>query len=320
MFVAPGQLNRLIRRLGMACAFALAALTIMAKTDRALSQPPVRAGNHAPGDAPSWPELKQFYDVDNNKDPVVKEEVRTATAAYSVHIVLTGPNGQQVPGGFLRPKADGVYPVILLLHGPTSSKDAMLKAYGIPLINHGFAVLALDAPFHGERANPEKDPLDTSNFGDAIHEGCREYRRAIDWLIRRKDIDGHRIGVLGYSLGAMMGAILGAVDDRVQDLVLCAGGDPIVSFAPNVPEGKRDRMYSISPSLFIGHIAPRRVLMLNSKTDTVMILTATLRLYDAAADPKSIEWYESDHILPDSHISRAVNWLTEKLNPLPVNP
>jgi hypothetical protein len=60
--------------------------------------------------------------------------------------------------------------------------------------------------------------------------------------------------------------------------------------------------------------------MLNSKTDTVMILTATLRLYDAAADPKSIEWYESDHILPDSHISRAVNWLTEKLNPLPVNP
>jgi dienelactone hydrolase len=186
------------------------------------------------------------------------------------------------------------------------------------LVNHGFAVLALDAPHHGERKVADESQTDTSIFGDTIHEGCREYRRALDWLISRKDIDSHRIGLLGYSLGAMMGAILAAVDDRIQDLALCVGGDPIVSFAPNIPEGKRDRMYSISPSLFISHVAPRRILMLNARNDQVMNQLSVERLFDAAQKPKTQEWYDSGHILPLIHINRAVGWLSDQLNPKPV--
>ena len=263
--------------------------------------------SHAPGDAPPWLKLKQSYSIDgpkDNKSPSVKEEARPSTLIDTVHIVLTGPAGELIPGGFMRPKAEGVYPVVLLLHGLTSDKDAVLKVYGIPLVNHGFAVLALDAPYHGERKNPQVTQTDTDIFGNTIHEGVREYRAAIDWLIKRKDIDSHRIGLLGYSLGAMMGAILGAVDERIQDLVLCVGGDPIVSFAPFIPEGKRDNMYAVSPSLFIGHIAPRKILMLNGKQDRVMLQTASERLFDAAHQPKTIEWYDSGHILPAQRINR----------------
>lgn len=271
----------------------------------------------APGDAPSWIKLKQSYDVDNKKDPVVKEEPRPSAVIYTVHVTLTGPSGELVPGGFMRPKAEGVYPAVLLLHGLTSDKDAMLKTYGIPLVMQGFAVLALDAPNHGERKIAEVSQTDTDVFGNTLHEGCREYRRALDWLSVRKDVDTHRIGLLGYSMGAMMGAILGGVDDRIQDLVLCVGGDPIVSFAPNIPEGKRDKMYSVCPSLFAGHIAPRRLLMLNGKTDAVMLDTASQRLFDSARSPKTLEWYDSGHMLPSKHINRAVGWLVEQLNPTP---
>ena len=279
--------------------------------------------SRAPGDAPSWARsVKQSYEIDSKpgegkKDPVVKEEPRPSTVVNTVHITLTGPTGEAVPGGFMRPKTDGVYPVILLLHGLTSDKDAVLKLYGVPLVMHGFAVLALDAPYHGERKNPDIRQTDTDVFGNTIHEGVREYRVALDWLAKRKDIDPHRIGLIGYSLGAMMGVILGAVDDRVQDLVLCVGGDPVVSFAPNIPEGKRDNMYGVSPSLFIGHIAPRRVLMLNGKKDMVMLYTASQRLFDAARQPKTQEWYDSGHILPAIHTNRCIGWLVEQLNPTP---
>jgi hypothetical protein len=273
--------------------------------------------SHAPGDAPSWLKLKQSYDVDASKEPVVKEEPMPSTLVTTVHIKLTGPAGESIPGGFMRPKADGVFPVILLLHGLTSDKDAVLKAYGIPLVMHGFAVLALDAPYHGERKNPSVSQTDMDTFGNTIHDGVREYRAAIDWLVKRKDIDPHRIGLIGYSLGAMMGAILGAVDDRVQDLVLCVGGDPIVSFAPNIPEGKRYNMYSVSPSLFIGHVAPRKIIMLNGRQDMVMAYEASQRLNDAARQPKKLEWYDGGHILPVIHINRCVMWLEQQLNPTP---
>lgn len=295
---------------------AAAALSILASVTAVRAQ--TYQNRNAPGDAPSWQELLRPYSVLNNRDPMVTEETRKASQSLSTHIVMIGPRGEKVTGGFLRPKQDGLYPVVLLLHGPFSDKEAVLKSYGIPLVANGFAVLALDAPYYGERKNSEIDPLDTTNLGDSILEGVREYRRAIDWLISRKDIDSHRIGLIGFSLGAMMGTILGAVDDRVQDVVLCGGGDPIVSFASNVPVGKRDRMYTICPSLFIGHISPRRVLMLNARLDTVMLLPATLRLFDAAAEPKTIEWYDTDHQLPYSHVNRAVSWLSQQLNPAPI--
>jgi dienelactone hydrolase len=258
-----------------------------------------------------------LYSIEGKKETVVKEEPKPSSLVNTVHVTLTGPTGESVPGGFMRPKTEGVFPVVLLLHGLTSDKDAVLKAYGIPLVMRGFAVLALDAPYHGERRKPDVSQTDTDIFGATIHEGVREYRTAIDWLAKRKDIDPNRIGLIGYSLGAMMGAILGAVDERVQDLVLCVGGDPIVSFAPNIPEGKRANMYSVSPSLFVGHISPRRILMLNGRQDMVMLDTAAQRLYDSARQPKTLEWYDSGHILPGKHINRAVLWLVDQLNPTP---
>ncbi len=297
-----------------------AALICLVATSNCFAQIDNGPDSRPPGDAPAWAILSKSYDVDNSKAAAVKENVRTSTIAYTTHFVLTGPNQEPVPGGFMRPKADGIYPVVLLLHGLSSDKDTMLKVYGVPLLNNGFAVLALDAPHHGERKKADVNQMDTANFAESVHEGCREYRRVLDWLAQRKDVDPKRIGLLGYSMGSITGAILAAVDPRIQDLVLCVGGDPIVSFAPNIPEGKRDAMYSICPSLFIGHVAPHKVLMLNGRRDSVMAEPAVDRLFGAAKQPKNIEWFDSDHVLPHQHVIRAVSWLADQLNPAPKTP
>lgn len=278
---------------------------------------PTHADNAIPGDAPPWTKLKAAYDVDSKKDLDMKEEPRKAENAFSEHLIFNGPDGEKVPGAFLRPKADGVYPVVLLLHGLTSSKDTILKAYGVELVSKGFAVVALDAPHHGERKKEDDNQIDPTNFGDAIYRGCKEYRRVLDWLETRKDVDMKHVGLLGYSMGAIMGAILGGVDERIKDFVLCVGGDPVISFVTNVPIGKRDGIYTISPSLFVSHISPRPILMLNGKQDLTMSLRATMRLYDCAKDPKTLEWYDSAHILPVASINRSARWLVEKLKPTP---
>ena len=224
---------------------------------------------------PSWATLKAGYEYDAKKPLKVKEEVRNSETAYVVHVQIEGPEGKKAPGVFMRPRADGVYPVVLLLHGLTSDKETMLKFFGEPMVAQGVAVLALDAPYHGERKDPKVNPGQPTVFPLVVEQGCLEWRRALDYLAMRKDVDSKHIGLLGYSMGSMMGSILGGVDERVKAFVLCVGGDPILPLASQIPQPLRELAYAVSPSLFIGHIAPRPILMLNGRQDTTMPAAAS---------------------------------------------
>src|SRR5579871_3972359 len=140
-------------------------------------------------DIPDWSKLRAAYDFDSKKAPEVKTERKFSGVGSALHLTYKGPSGSTVTGLFVRPKADGVYPVVLLLHGRGDQKDTMVKYIGEPLVENGLAVLALDAPYHGERKVAGKNPTDALVFAEAVHEGNRDYRAALDWLASRKDVD-----------------------------------------------------------------------------------------------------------------------------------
>jgi predicted esterase len=242
-------------------------------------------------------------------------EDRDSAVGLLQHLSFPGASSKRVSGLLLRPKAEGVYPCVLLLHGLGSNKETMIKYFGNALAMRGFAVLALDAPGHGERAVTGDRPTDPVRFGVAIREDCRDYRRALDYLVTRNDIDNHRIGLLGYSMGAMAGCILTAVDTRITASVLCVGGDTVLPLAQSAPTQAGRSLLSVAPSLFIGHIAPRPVLMLNGSEDSTVTQSATMRLYNAAHAPREIKWYPSGHILPREAGMKAIEWLREHLMP-----
>ncbi len=264
---------------------------------------------------PTWSKLQDTYAYDAKKPLHVKEEIKHSDTAYVVHVQVEGPDGKTAPGVFMRPKAEGVYPVVLLLHGLTSDKETMLNIFGKPMVEQGVAVLALDAPYHGERKDPKVDPWQPTVFPGIVQQGVREWRRGLDYLATRKDVDMKHVGLLGYSMGSMMGSILGGVDNRIGAFALCVGGDPILPSAEQVPAMLREVVYAVSPSLYIGHIAPRPVLMLNGKQDKTMQEPASKRLYEAAHEPKQQLWYDCGHILtPDAGV-KAVTWVLEKVKP-----
>ena len=131
------------------------------------------------------------------------------------------------------------------------------------------------------------------------------------------------MGLLGYSMGSMMGSILGAVDDRIGAFALCVGGDPILPIVGQIPVALRGLAYDVSPSLYVGHIAPRPILMLNGRQDTTMPEAASHLLYAAAQEPKEQMWYESGHLLPPEAGMKAITWILAKVKqadavPVPV--
>lgn len=259
---------------------------------------------------PSWDTLKAAYDYDSSTPPDVKEEPVESANALVLHITFTGPYGKPVNGTFMRPKADGVYPCALVMHGLTNNKETAIKLFGNRLVAKGVAILALDAPQHGKDQPANKKYWNDAVYTAAVHQGVRNYRRALDYLTARPDIDKERIGAIGNSMGAIMCAITGSVDDRIKALSLCVGGDPFLAVAR---VRSRPEDYDVSPSLFIAHFAQRPVIMYNSKTDPVIVLPAALLLHNAAKDPKQVVWFQGTHDVPESIRQKAEDWLTTKL-------
>src|SRR5438552_2447811 len=101
--------------------------------------------------APAWTKLRSAYDFDGKPAGSVKVEPKDDAEYLLQHISFTNARGSSIPGLFLRPKAEGVYPCVLLLHGWTSSKEVMMERFGKALAAKGIASLALDAEHHGER-------------------------------------------------------------------------------------------------------------------------------------------------------------------------
>ena len=263
---------------------------------------------------PTWETLSAAYKYEA-KPGTVKEEAKQDADHFVQRIALTSAAGESVPAFFRRPKAEGIYPCVLLLHGLGSKKEDMSSMFGRALADKGVASLALDAPEHGERkpAGPQPQAQNPMRLLQVIRAGIVDYRIALDYLKTRKDVDSARIGLLGYSMGAMMGSILSGVDDRVKATVLCVGGDVVRAFADRIPPAFREHAESVAPSNFIGRISPRPVLMINGKLDQLVNEAAAKALYDAAKDPREIIWADSGHFLPPAIAAKGIDWLTLKL-------
>lgn len=279
------------------------------KTVKSAAQSVKKADEHLKA-TPPWETLKAAYDYDSSTPPDVKEEPVANDSALVIHISFTGPDGKPVSGTFMRPKAEGVYPCALVMHGLTNNKETAIKLYGNRLVQKGVAILALDAPQHGEKRLPNKKYWTQSTYTIAVHQGVRNYRRALDYLTARPDIDKERVGAIGNSMGAIMCAITGSVDERIKALSLCVGGDPFLAVART---RSRPEDYAVSPSLFIAHFAQRPVIMYNSKTDPVMVLPAAYLLQNAAKDPKQVVWFAGTHDVPLAIRQKAEDWILAKL-------
>ncbi|MDP6957846.1 MAG: alpha/beta fold hydrolase [Planctomycetota bacterium] len=229
------------------------------------------------------------------------------------------------------------WPCILLLHGhPGSRKD--YRRIWPTFIKNGFAVLVPDAWGHGERKRKDqteyfgKYPYQTRNM---LIQSVIDYRRGIDFLQTRPEIDTHRIGLFGASMGGILGTLLSGSDSRVNaPIIMVAGGGWKEMYASStLPEVARARenltkgeialgikaMDSIDPRHWVGNISPRPVLLINGDQDKVVPVVGNKILHAAAQEPKTILWYKGGHLPMGSERERVMakifSWLKEHFRP-----
>lgn len=253
-------------------------------------------------------------------------------------VSFDSPKGGRVTALLFLPGTSGRHPGVLLGHGaPGDSRSERSVAMGVTLAKAGAVVLAIDAPF----ARRGGSPL-TFTPADSVEQVqlAVDWRRAIDLLAARADVDASRIGYVGTSYGGAQGALLVGVEPRIRAAVLrvADGGfiahfsDPCEATARGVatirgclrwtlPEGdlteaERDRwaeaMRAIEPIAYIGR-SRAAILLQSGRQDESVPPARARRLQAAAPNGAAVEWYDSGHRLPPEATVSTLRFLAREL-------
>jgi len=181
------------------------------------------------------------------------------------------------------------------------------------LVKNGRAVLFPVYKGTFERGDPALAAIHpgqaTHAYTEFLIQLVKDFRRCIDYLETRPDIDSAKLAFFGMSWGGDLGAIIPAVEERLKASVLCPGG---LGGGPYRPEA--------DPVNYVSRVRTP-TLMLNGRYDTNLGLEEGIKpmfnLLGTPAEHKRLMLFETDHIPPrNEYIKETLAWLDKYLGPV----
>jgi dienelactone hydrolase len=223
------------------------------------------------------------------------------------------PENNTVHTEYYRPHGDGPFPAVVILDitGGDQSLSRMIAAY---LAQHRVAALFVQMAYYGPR-RPLNSKLrlmspDLAQTTAAVRQTVLDCRVAVAWLASRPEIDPHRLGILGTSLGSFISALTGEMEPRLGRVAILLGGGGLVDAYWDHPQalpirtlyqiagGGKDRVKEvfapIDPLTCASNLKDRKVLMVAASRDEIVPPSAARALWEAAGQPR-ILWYDTTH-------------------------
>jgi dienelactone hydrolase len=220
-------------------------------------------------------------------------------------LTFTSVLGGRVPGYLVEPPGDGPFAAVVFQHGRLGNRSQFLGE-ARHLRAHGIASLLLDAPW----SRPHGRHILTGRTSDVLtlRQTVVDERRALDVLFVRPEIDPHRLGVVGFSLGAVATAAVLGLDHKVRCGVLASAGARLAPLLQRFGGARYLRaMAAFDPARWIGE-ATARLLVQNGRRDR------DFPPYDALARGRSDGvMYAAGHTLDALAVRDRERWLEECL-------
>jgi 2,6-dihydroxypseudooxynicotine hydrolase len=200
-------------------------------------------------------------------------------------------------------------PCVILLGGLDTTKEDYLTVNDL-CVKRGLATLAFDGPGQGET---QFAMLWRKDFERAVV-------AAIDYLEKRREIDSHRIGIIGRSMGGFFGPKTAAIDKRVKAVVAWGAMYHLQNLA-DVPEHTLQGFLFVSASKTLDEakafyecidLSPYAakitcpMLVIHGGLDAITPLDNATRMVAEARGPvETLIWTDSIHCCHDrAHIVR----------------
>ena len=197
----------------------------------------------------------------------------------------------------------------------TKSSEDLENYYEFPLflsfiVKSGRAALYPVYKGTFERGDPVLIPIHGGNesyvYTEFLIQIVKDFRRCIDYLETRPDIDSNRIAYYGMSWGGALGAVIPAIEDRIKASVLLGGG-----------MGGRARPEASKLNYVTRVKLP--TLMLNGRYDAGLEI-GIKPMFDLLGTPpehRQLKLFDTDHIPPrNGYIKETLAWLDKYLGPV----
>jgi len=216
---------------------------------------------------------------------------------------------------------------IIVAHGTNADRSSMLEETRI-LAGAGFGVLTFDWPGSGSSEGKIQ-----WNYIER-----QALTSAIDWLVGRPEVDPHKVGGLGFSIGAYVMAGVAARDARLQAVVLQATPTDylkltlwqnrkwgLLSELPATLALRNTGMpvNELRPIDVVHDIAPRPIFVIQGDLDGTVPVSMARELFEAAGEPKSLWIVAGAHhgdyekYAGGEYDLRLVRFFTDSLKPEP---
>ena len=290
---------------------------------------------------PRFEDLVHQFDYDPKAPLAPREAGRQKRGRVTIiDLSYASPRGGRVPAYLVVPAGRGPFAAILFGHWMMPGSSLMNRRQfldeAVVLARSGAISLLIDAPLVRPEFVAEKDEVRAQvQSAEASRQQVIDFRRGLDLLTARRDVDPTRIAYVGHSYDAHIGGILSAVEKRIGSFVLMAGGfsDEEYVFDPNNPEMQKVRQrigveilrdffrkYAFDdPVHFIAHSAPASVFLQFGSEDKLIPEKLARHYYDLFSEPKKIEFYKAGHALNSEARTERVQWLVERLALRPVD-
>ncbi len=130
-------------------------------------------------------------------------------------------DGYMVAVELFRPQNNGTHPAVIALHGSGGLQDGWAEQPASLLAGRGFAVFVLHY-FERTATNWADDRTIRENFAAWM----KTISDAITFASKQSGVDGGRVALLGFSLGAYLALSVATQDSRVKAVIDFFGGMP----------------------------------------------------------------------------------------------
>ena len=280
-------------------------------------------------------ELARHFHYDRSTDFGVEERsLRQDNGIKIRDISYVSPRGGRVPAFVVEPEGTGPFAVVLWGHwmmkgSPMRNRGEFLEE-AVVLARSGVVSILIDAPFVRPGFAAAQGLQEGADQASMVsQQQVVDFRRGLDLLLRRADVDLERVAFVGHSFNAHVGAILAGIENRIQSFVLMAGAfaDEESVLNPSDPGMMRIRKqlgddtirahfrdyFWDDPIRYLPHSAPSAVFLQFGREDQALTEEVCRLAFSRFEEPKRVAFYDAGHGLNAAARLDRAKWLANRL-------
>lgn len=279
----------------------------------------------------SFRELVRLYDYDRKAPLDVKEVSVEDRDGIKVHdISYVGAGRGRVPVYLVVPAGSGRFAGVIFAHRGGGDRATFLDE-ALSLAKRGTVSLLVgwNAASRPDYQPKEGGPPGGAHDRDDMVQMVVEFRRGLDLLLSRPDVDAKRIGFVGHSGGGRAASILAGVERRIKAVVIMASqisateawrandNPRIVALRESLPKEQFESylkfIASVDASRYVSRATPTVLLLQFGRQDDSPSERLARRFYEVASQPKTFKLYDAGHDLNDEARKDRAEWLASHL-------